>query len=204
MIALREPKPVKRQPRNIPPYLVYEIMDGKPIYYKGYREVLLQKKTFEEIMGASSLQSIIIYYLVGFISKFIDEDRFMVLSGEAGLHLDHRNNLSNDVAIFDQVLLSPDKINKKYANVPPKIAIEVDIMADIEDLGESGYIYKKTQKLLNFGTEKVFWVLTAAQVVIVATSEKIETFNWNKNIELLDNQAFNIGKFLDKKGIVVE
>jgi hypothetical protein len=108
------------------------------------------------------------------------------------------------VAIFDQVLLSPSKINKKYADVPPKIAIEVDIMADIADLGESGYIYKKTQKLLNFGTEKVFWILTSAQVVIVATSEKIETFSWNKDIELLDNQLFNIGQFLDKKGIVVE
>ncbi len=204
MIALREPKPVKRPPRNIPTHLVYEIMDGKPIYYHGYRDVLLNKKTFEEIMGASSLQSIIIYYLVGFISKFIDESKFTVLTGEAGLHLDHRNNLSNDVAIFDQTLLSPDKINKKYADVPPKIALEVDIMADIEDLGESGYIYKKTHKLLNFGTEKVFWILTAAQVVIVATSDKIETFNWNKDIEMLDNQAFNIGSFLHKKGIVVE
>ena len=204
MIALREPKPVKRPPRNIPAYLVYEIMDGKPIYYHGYKEVLLNKKTFEEIRGASSLQSIIVYYLVSFIAKFIDEDKFTVLTGEAGLHLDHRNNLSNDVAIFDQVLLSPDKINKKYADVPPKIAIEVDIIADIEDLGESGYIYKKTQKLLNFGTEKVFWILTAAQVVIVATSEKIETFNWHKDIELLDSQSFNIGKYLDKKGITVE
>jgi hypothetical protein len=76
MVALREPKPVKRQPRNIPAYLVYEIMDGKPIYYHGYRDVLLNKKTFEEIIGASSLQSIIIYYLVGFISKFIDEEYY--------------------------------------------------------------------------------------------------------------------------------
>ncbi len=204
MVALREPKPVKRQPRNIPAYLVYEIMDGKPIYYHGYRDVLLNKKTFEEIMGASSLQSIIIYYLVGFISKFIDEDKFMVLTGEAGLHIDHRNNLANDIAIFDQSVLPPSKINKKYADVPPKIAIEVDIVAEIEDFGESGYIYKKTQKLLNFGAEKVFWVLTAAQVVIVANHEKIETFNWNKNIEILDNQYFNIGQFLDKKGIIVE
>lgn len=204
MIALREPKPVKRPPRNIPAHLVYEIMDGKPIYYRGYREVLLNKKTFEEIMGASSLQSIIIYYLVSFIGKFIDEDKFTVLTGEAGLHLDHRNNLANDIAIFDNAILTPDKINKKYADVPPKIAIEVDIIADIEDLGESGYIYKKTQKLLSFGTETVFWVLTAAQVVIVASSEKIETFNWNKDIQLFDNQFFNIGKFLDKKGIVVE
>ncbi len=204
MIALREPKPAKRQPRNIPPYLVYEIMDGKAIYYKGYRDVLLQKKTFEEIMGASSLQSIIIYYLVSFIGKFIDEDKFTVLTGEAGLHLDHKNNLANDIAIFDNLVLTPNKINTKYADVPPKIAIEVDIVADIEDLGESGYIYKKTQKLLNFGTENVFWVLTTAQVVIVATSEKIETFSWNKDIELINGQSFNIGKFLDKKGIIVE
>ena len=204
MIALRGPKPVKRPPRNVPSHLIYEIMDGKPIYYKGYLDVILNKKTFEEIMGASSLQSIIVSYLVGFISRFIDEDVYTLLTGESGLHVNHRNNLSNDIAIFETSVLTPSKINKKYADVPPKIAIEVDIDADVEDMTESGYIYKKTRKMLDFGTAKVFWVLTDPQVVIVATTEKIETFSWNKDIELFDGQFFNIGKYLERKGIVVE
>jgi hypothetical protein len=200
MIALKEPHPVKRPPRNVPAYLVYEIMDGKPIYYKGYRNVINGTKTFEEIMGASSLQGLIVFYLCNVVGKFINEEIYTVLTSESGLHINHRNNLANDIAIFDANL----KISKKYADVPPKIAFEIDIDAEVEDMSELGYIYKKTKKLLDFGTEKIFWILTSAQVVMVATQDHIETFNWNRNIEIMDGQVFNIGAYLEKKGVILE
>ena len=57
------------KPRNVPDYLIYEIMDGKPIYYRGFREVLSGKKQAEEIMGSSLLQSYIVTYLT---SKIIN------------------------------------------------------------------------------------------------------------------------------------
>ena len=196
--------PVSRSKRKIPDYLICEVLDGKPLYYKGYEDVLAGKKTVEEIMGSSSLQASIVYYLTAFIAKFIDEDQYNVLVSEPGVHLDRRDNVSNDIAIFDQAILPGANISKKYADVPPKIAIEVDISIDLSELTETGYIYKKTRKLLEFGVEKVIWVLTEAQVVLVATKERIETFDWDKNIELMDGQEFNIGAFLVKKGIVVE
>jgi Uma2 family endonuclease len=204
MVALREPKVAKPIPRKIPQQFIYEILDGRPIYYKGYQEVIENKKTIEEIMGASGIQSFIISYLTKWLFSFLDDDKFCLLSNEAGLHLNHRSNLSNDIAIYETSVLTPDKINRKYVDVPPKIAIEIDIDGDVEHLTEAGYIYKKTQKMLAFGTKKVVWVLTAAQVVIVATDEKIESFNWYKDIELMPGQSFNIGQYLDKKGIVVE
>lgn len=204
MVALRERKAVKPITRKIPSQLVYEILDGQPIYYKGYKEVIQNKKTIEEIMGASGIQSYIISYLTKWLFSFLDDDVFCLLSNEAGLRLNHRSNLSNDIAIYETAVLTPDKINRKYVDVPPKIAIEIDIDADVEHLTESGYIYKKTQMMLAFGTQKVVWVLTAAQVVIVATNEKMETMSWYKDIELMDGQSFNIGQYLDKKGIVVE
>ena len=98
-------------------------------------------------MGASTLQSVIVAYLIIQIGKFIDDDTYFVLTGESGVHLDHRNNLANDIAIFDQAVLTPAKISKKYADVPPRIAIEVDIETDTYELTENGYIYKKTRKL---------------------------------------------------------
>jgi hypothetical protein len=204
MVALKQRNVIKPTPRHIPPHLIYEILDGQPIYYKGYREVIQNKKTMEEIMGASGIQSVIVFYLVSFIAKFINEEIYSVLTNEAGLHLDQRSNLSNDIAIYETSVLTPDKINRKYVDVPPKIAIEIDIDGDVEHLTESGYIYKKTHKMLAFGTQKVVWVLTAAQVVIVATNEKIETISWHKDIELMEGHCFNIGQYLDKKGIVVE
>lgn len=204
-VAMKSPRRATRtSSRKIPEALIYEIMDGKPIYYKGYREVLAGKKTTEEIMGASSLQALIVSYLTGFIWKYFDESRFFVLTGEPGVHIDHRDNLANDVALYDQTVLTPDKISKKYTDVPPKVTIEVDVDADLTEMTETGYIYRKTRKLLQFGVEKVIWVLTEAQAVLIATPERIETVEWSRDVELLDGHAFNIGAYLTRHGIVVE
>ena len=68
--------PRKKIPaKKIPSYLIYEIWDGKPIYYKGYEDVVNGIKTKEEIMGASALQSFIVSYVVSIILKQIDDDR---------------------------------------------------------------------------------------------------------------------------------
>ncbi len=203
-IALDSPRRAAPKPRQrVPDSLIYEIMDGKPIYRKGYRDVLSGKKTCEELMGASTLQSIIVAYLVIQIGKFIDDDRYFVLTGESGVHIDHRNNLANDIAIYDQTVLTPAKISKKYADVPPLIAIEIDVEADVSVSSESGYIYKKTQKLFDFGVQKLIWVLTDAQVVLVATPERIETVSWAKDVEIMEGNSFNIAAYLTKKGISV-
>ncbi|QJD77385.1 Uma2 family endonuclease [Spirosoma rhododendri] len=184
--------------------LIYETIDGKPFYRKGYRDVVAEKKTLEEIKGTSTLQSVISYYLIKMISMFTSEDRYFVLVNKPGVHIDHRSNLVNDVAIYDQAVLPPSSISKKYADVPPRIAIEVDINIDAADTSETSYIYRKTRKLLDFGVEKVIWVLTDARVVIVATNDLIETIDWSRNIELMDGQQFNVGAYLQKRGITVE
>ena len=36
--------------------LIYEEVNGKPIYYKNYKLVIKGKKTIEEVMASSSLQ----------------------------------------------------------------------------------------------------------------------------------------------------
>lgn len=202
MVALDSPRrPVPKPRKKVPDALIYEVMDGQPIYRKGYRDVLAGKKTIEEIMGASTLQSVIVAYIVMQIGKFIDDDAYFVLTGESGVHIDHRNNLANDVAIYDQAVLTPAKISKKYADVPPLLAIEIDIEADVAALTETGYLYKKTRKLFDFGVQKVIWVLTEAQVVMVATPERIETVDWNKDVGLMAGHTINIGAYLSKKGI---
>ncbi|MFZ4647561.1 MAG: Uma2 family endonuclease, partial [Gemmataceae bacterium] len=68
---------------------------------------------------------------------------------------------------------------------------------------ETGYLYKKTHKLFDFGVQKLIWVLTDAQVVMIATPKLIETVSWNKDVEIMDGHSFNIGAYLAKKGITV-
>ena len=207
VITLERPKRGRRlpdiiSPKNIPESLVYEMIDGKTLYRKGYKQVLAGKKTLEEIMGASSLQSLVAFHLTSIIAKFIDEDIYFVLINESGVHLDHKNNLANDLAIYDKEVLKPSMISTKYTDVPPKIAIEIDVKAEYEDLTELGYIYKKTQKLLNFGVEKVIWIITSVGKVTVSTQEKNwETMDWNKDVEIMDGHSFNVANYLKKQGI---
>ena len=52
-----------RKTRKVPDYLIYEIMDGQPLYRKGYKAVLNKSKTLEDIMGSSTLQSEIHMYI---------------------------------------------------------------------------------------------------------------------------------------------
>ena len=207
VITLERPKRGRRlpaiiSPKNIPESLIYEMIDGKTLYRKGYKQVLAGKKTLEEIMGNSSLQSLIAFHIAKVLFQFVDEDIYFVLINESGVHLDHKNNLANDLAIYDKEVLKPSMISTKYTDVPPKIAIEIDLKAEYEDLTELGYIYKKTQKLLNFGVEKVIWIITSVGKVTVSTQEKNwETMDWNKDVEIMDGHSFNVANYLKKQGI---
>jgi hypothetical protein len=80
--------------RKVPEYLIKEILDRIPIYYKGYKAVLRKEKTLESIMGASGLQVLIVSYIYKLLVRQLSDDMYHVFAGEAGLHLDINNNLS--------------------------------------------------------------------------------------------------------------
>ena len=71
--------------------LVAEVIDGKPYYYKGYKNVLSGKLKRDDIMGASGLQGLIVGYLMRLLAT-LDDDQFHILPNETGIHLDHKNN----------------------------------------------------------------------------------------------------------------
>lgn len=194
-----------KQPEVIPDYLICEIMDGQPLYYKGYKDVLKRKKKIEDIMGSSSLQGILVTYLIMLMGKHNLDEQYNILSSESGLHLNTNNNLAGDIVIYDPSVLTPDKINKHYADVPPKVVIEVDIMIELENQKDYQYVKRKVDKLHNFGTEKVIWIMTYTKQVIVAVpGQPWQVYDWKNNIDILDNVHFNIGNYLQAKGIVVD
>ncbi len=201
MVVTKSRQIVRKVAPKIPDYLIREVIDGKPIYYKGYKDVLAETKTFAEIMGSSTLQSFIIAYLQRLLYKFLDDETHTILSSETGIHLNKYNNLAADILIFENSVLPIEAIDEHYATVPPKIAIEVDIAAEAPDLDIDSYIFNKTQKLLNFGVEKVIWITTKSKKVTVATkNEDWQVKDWNKDIEVFDGIIFNIGEYLRKKG----
>lgn len=70
---------------------------------------------------------------------------------------------------------------------------------------ETGYIKRKTDILLDFGTKKIIWIFTATQQVIVAEKDKDWLWiNWNKQVQLWNKTSFCIGDYLEKEGVKLE
>jgi Uma2 family endonuclease len=203
-LPIPENKPAKRK---IPAYLVRETIDGIPFYYAGYKDVINRKKTFEDIMADSGLQSIIKAYLMILFAQKLDLNRFQPVSGEIGSHLDHRSNLALDVAVYDNNVLTPEKINLKYIDVNPKIVVEIDVRVKLEDPTANPfeqYVLRKVKKLLAFGTERVIWIFTQSDTVIVAKpGNSWEIFRLNQDVMLLEGINMNIGNYLNTKGIYI-
>ncbi|GGN10461.1 hypothetical protein GCM10010967_52910 [Dyadobacter beijingensis] len=203
MIA--SPKPGFDIPENaleesIPTSLIREIMDGKPYYYKGYREVLAGMTDEEGIMGCSTLQTYIISYLIGICYDQINRAKYLIATNEPGLHINTKNNLASDIMIFDKDVLTIDKIDLHYAQVPPTICIEVDTQVELEDTTESAYVTLKTMKLLEFGAEKAVWFFTETRKVMIATPGSWSTFDWDHEVALMPGALCNVGQYLRSKG----
>ncbi len=191
-------------PPKIPDYLVAEEIDGIPFYYKGYKAVLKGEKTLEDIMGSSVLQFAIIQYIIRCLALFDpDEERFMLGTNEAGLHMGHKKNVGNDLALYDVKKMTADKIIGKYASIPPEVVIEVDIDVESLEMSPMDGAYLKTKRMLDFGVKKVIWIFTSSRKILIALPEQNwETIDWDKDIEVTEGLTVNIASYLKKKGVL--
>lgn len=82
----RPAKPTQEK-MEVPDYLVRDEIDGERFYYRGYQDVLNNKKTAEEILGSSTLQSWIIGQLLKLFYTQIGDEKYHALTNEVGSHL---------------------------------------------------------------------------------------------------------------------
>ena len=191
-----------KREQKIPDNLIWEVLDGKPLYRRGYMDVVRKLKTRDEIMGTSSYQSLITTYLSKLLARQLDDNIYDYLISEPGVHLKYKDNISNDIAIFNR--LSANQITKKYADYSPKIVLEIDIDIDPKSMSDFDYLNTKTQKMLDFGVEKVIWILTNSRKVIVATPNTAWlTMDWHNDIEIIEGIVFNIHNYLLERGIEI-
>ena len=192
----------KERTQTIPRSLIYEEMDGEPIYYRGYREVLDNKKTLDDIMGSSSLQVVIIDVLLRYLYAQLDEKQYEFFTNETGLHLSKGNNLASDIAIYEAATLQGFKYDDHYFKIPPVIAVEIDTKADLSVMKWETYLKKKTEKLHDFGVKKIIWILSTTQQIIIAEPEQDWLIrDWHKSFDIVPNHTINLGEMLKTKGV---
>lgn len=191
---------------QVPAYLIKEVIDGIPVYYKGYREVLSKNTPPEAIMAAGLLHAMLKMWLSNLFYNQLKANTYWVFSGEVGSHISHKNNMAHDLVVFEKSVLPPGKITGKYADVPARVVVEID--TEIEygpDLPVETYVHRKTQNTLDFGTEKVIWIFTASRKIMVATAGADWLIrDWDKPVEVLDGISFNVAVYLEEQGIRLE
>jgi Uma2 family endonuclease len=187
----------------VPDYLVREIIEGDRWFYKGYRDVLSGLKTKEEVMACSTYPSILVGYLYNKLWNYLEEEPYWVMSNEVGNNLSKKSKAAYDIAVFEETVLPPERIGAYYANVPPKLVIEVDVKIETESKtpGDIAWMVK-TKKLHEFGVEKVFWFFTTSQQVVVAQrNQNWIMADWNQDIEIWEGLKINVGQYLAKRRI---
>jgi Uma2 family endonuclease len=186
---------------TIPEQLVYEELNGRKLYRRGYKDVINQTKTIEEIMGCSSLQGIIISILLRYLYTNTSDDQYEIITNEIGLHVSLGNNLSSDIILYDAEDAKKYQFDEHYFNVAPKMVIEVDVKIDLEKISDVDYIADKTQTLFGFGVERVIWVFTTKRKVILAQPNQDWIIrDWSKDFDIIDGHVINLMAIIEKKG----
>ncbi len=175
--------------------LTYEVVNGKPIYYRGYRDVLTGKKTPEEVMGASFFHADLVGALVWFLRDRL-KDKYRVVAGELGYFVGEGwRNL--DVAVFRYEDVKDKLRSKSYIDVAPVLVIEVDTHGDVEN--EMAYITDKIEALLRSGVEKVVWIFTDSEKILIAERGKDWVITgWDKDIGLIEGVKLNVENLLER------
>lgn len=187
--------------QNIPKILVYEMVDGNPIYYKGYKEYLAGKKQLEQLTGSSKFQSFLAAELIFLIRSFLAEN-YIVFSNELGLQFSKKSWRAADIAVIKKE--DVDKLDNKYLSVPPAYVIEIDTKADLSEISNAlGYYQEKTEELLKFGVNKIIWIFTETEKIMIAEkgSKKWEILDWDQEVEFIEGLSINIQELVFKSGL---
>jgi Uma2 family endonuclease len=188
--------------KNIPKELIYELVDGTPIYYNGYEAFLTGKCKLEEITGSSTLQAFLATELV-FLVRSVLGQSFFVLSNELGIQFSKQSWRAADIAV-----ISKDRLpvaNDKYLNIPPEFIIEIDTKAALHDIQNPlGYYQEKTKALLDFGVQQVAWIFTDTQKVMLARqdSPRWELIDWREEVEIIPDIRVAIHSLLEDQGLL--
>ncbi len=174
--------------------LTYEVVDGKPIYYRGYKEVIAGKKQPEEVMGSSTKQAVFVANLLIALRSLLDKG-YILTTNEHGLKIDGGRR-ALDIGIFKADALD---IKDEYADVPPVVAIEVDTKAELEGGSFIEYMKRKIEDLLRFGVKRVIWILTKAKVVVIAEDPKNwKVLDWDDEFEVWEGVRLRLSDLLER------
>ncbi len=192
-------KKSRRLPIKIPPYLIYEVVKGKPLYYKGYKDVLNKTKTFEEIIMDSTLQAWLKSRLTILLGNFLLTNGYDITTGEQGLFLPNGDKRGADIAVFkaDDIVL-----DAHYSRIPPEIVLEIDVKIHTDNTTEFDYVLEKVADYHAFGVKNVIWIFTKNKKIMIAKiHQPWLTLDWSADVEVIEGLKINIADLIGRKQV---
>ncbi|NUQ26527.1 MAG: Uma2 family endonuclease [Saprospiraceae bacterium] len=191
------------QRRGKPEFPVMELIEGMPVYYRGYRQYLQGVSPKENVMGSGMLQSLITSAILVYLARQLEENEYLLSTNQSGLRISEKTMLANDIAVFKRNDIPVKAIGKGYFTVPPIAVIEIDTKADPEIEQSMNYPSKKTQLLLDFGVQEVIWIFTDPRKIWLATPNKPwAVVEWDQEISIMGH-SIQLDLFLREKGIIL-
>jgi len=184
--------------QKIPTKLIYEMVKGKPIYYKGFKQYLKGNKQIEEIMGSSKLQSLIIAELIFLLRTFVGDD-YLIFTNEIGIQFSKKSWRAADIAMIKSEKVK--NLDNKYLAVAPELVIEIDTKAELHEIENPlGYYQEKTDELIKFGVEKVVWIFTDTKKILIAEKNKPWLMSdWKDKTEIRKGLVIDLEKIVNKR-----
>ncbi len=193
MNILAEEKKRRKSTSKIPNNLIYEVVKGKPIYYKGYKAVINKTKTIKDITLESLLQSWLKAQLSAFLIHNLLGKGFQVTAGELGLNLSKEDKRGADIAIFKNENFV---FSEYFSNLPPEVIIEIDVKADTENETEFDYVLEKITDYHRFGVKKVIWIFSKTKKIMDAPANKPWVMlDWTESVSVIDALELKVGAF---------
>jgi hypothetical protein len=187
----------KKSPIKVPTYLIYEVVKGKPVYYKGYKEVLNKTKTYEEIIMDSTLQAWLKSRLTILFGHYLLANGYDITTGEQGLFMPDGDKRGADIAIFKAEKLV---LEGHYARNAPEIIVEIDVKAYTENTTEFDYVVEKVADYHTFGVKNVIWIFTKNKKIMVAkANEPWLTLDWTADVDIIEGLTLNLANLMATK-----
>ncbi len=183
--------------QKIPEYLIYEMDEGKPIFYKGYKEYMNGNQNYEEHMPDSNLQAWLKIHLSALLISLFKKDKsYVITGGEQGLSLKKKTWRGADVAIFKK---SNFILNTEYAKKPPEVVIEINVKGHYDSDEKMLLDFeRKNAQLLEFGVKKIIWIFTETKFIMSLTKDGKTHHKWNDDIPVMSGFSFNLQKMIDE------
>ncbi|MEK7255526.1 MAG: hypothetical protein AAB316_12330 [Bacteroidota bacterium] len=180
----------------IPKHLIYEMDEGKPIYYRGYEDVLKGKKHFEQVMSDSTIQAWLKMKIGAYLLSLIAPS-YDITVGEQGISFSKGNWRGIDIAIFN---FEDVVLDHHYSKKVPVVAIEIDTKSDFKDVEDMVIYYeKKIARLFEYGVERILWIFTGSQKIqLIEPTGKRHIFEWTEDVPVVEDVKLNIAEVFKK------